>query len=109
MAVSAWATLGTRAFQYPPDPELSDRERTEYLFLLGNDRVGEAFMLQQSFLLRKRLNGLTEQLKALTDTTQSLLQSSTSLLRSSKRIEKYTYVLLGATIVLLIVSILFRL
>jgi len=48
--------------QYPPDPELTDDEKTQYVTLIDNYHYGEAFNLQQAFLLRKRLNILNLQI-----------------------------------------------
>jgi hypothetical protein len=76
--------------QYPPDPELTDGEIKQYKDLMNNLHWADALNLQQSFLLRKRLNSLNA---------------------SSKRLENATTILLVVTIILLAVpalSILFR-
>lgn len=77
--------------QWPADPELSPDEKKQYEFLIGNNRWGEAFVVQQSFLLRKRLNLLS--------------QATQSLLASSKKVEKASVLLVASTILLLFFSI----
>jgi hypothetical protein len=80
--------------EFPFDPELTDDERKQLRILMRFPKdphefsYGDMLNLQSSFLLRHRLNILTKQLD--------------SLNRSSTRLERVTIGLLGATIILIV-------
>ncbi len=84
--------LATTYPQWPADPELSGDEKKQYEFLIGNNHWGDAFMVQQSFLLRKRLNLLNV--------------ASQALLASSKKVETASVLLAGSTLLLVVISVL---
>src|SRR5207302_8799150 len=89
---SPWrSVLASTNPQWPADPELSGEEKKQYDFLIGNNRWGEAFVVQQSFLLRKRLNLLNE--------------VTNKLLASSKKVETASIILVASTILLLVFTI----
>jgi len=77
--------------QYPADLELTPDEKEKYNYLMNNYKSGEAWNFNQACLLRKRLNALNGLVNM--------------LYGSSKRIEKATYLLLAATLVLLVVTL----
>lgn len=100
--------------RFPPDQELEQWEREQYLELLENrnDLVG-GLQLQALFLLRRRLNQLRDLLNLLNATelqvkgaTDSLTSQLKKLNSSSKRIEIATIFLLATTILLVISSLL---
>ena len=86
---------------FPPDKELTEDERKQYVTRIDNHEWAQAFSLQQSFLHRKRLNKLIE-IESVID------QQLKSLNSSSRRLELGTYVLIGATLLLLLVALLRR-
>jgi hypothetical protein len=106
--------MGTGLSQkFPPDQELAQWEKEQYLELLENrnDLVGG--LLQALFLLRRRLNELRELLGLLNATEQQVKGATESLTfqlkklnSSSGRIEVATWVLLATTILLVISSLL---
>lgn len=100
--------------KFPPDTELEQWERDQYLDFLENrnDLVG-GLQLQGLFLLRRRLNQLRDLLNLLNTTelqvkgaTESLTSQLSKLNSSSRRIEIATIFLLAATLLLVISSLL---
>jgi len=84
--------------RFPPDPELKEDEKRQYVYLIDNYGWAQALSLQQSFLHRKRLNKLVE-IESAIDTQLRSLNTS------SKRLERATYVLIAAAVILVMASI----